>query len=66
MDSNVYSLRGSNSASLRQRRMTFIDRHLRPVFAAAARSGEFICAHTGAQVQANASISSWTASPQAP
>ena len=67
MDSNVFFLRGCNSAGPRRRRIIFIGRHLLPVVAAAALSvNSFALSPAGAQVQTNSWISSWTASPQAP
>jgi len=66
MDSNAF-LRSFNAAGPRRHRMTFIDRHLLPVLAAAALSvNSFALSTAGAQVQTNSWISSWTASPQAP
>src|SRR5215467_2480311 len=65
MHNNVFSP-GSNSAGLRGCQL-FVHRHLVPVVAAAAMSvNSLALAPAGAQVQANAWISSWTASPMAP
>jgi lysophospholipase L1-like esterase len=67
MDSNAFVLRSCNSAGTRKHRMIFIDHHLLPaVFAAALSVSSFALSPAGAQVQTNAWISSWTASPQAP
>jgi len=66
MDSRVF-LPSCNSAGPRRPRMIFIDRHLLPVLAAAALSvNSFALSPASAQIQTNAWISSWTASPQAP
>jgi lysophospholipase L1-like esterase len=66
MDGNVF-FQSCNSADPRRRRMTFIDRHLLRVLAAAALvANSFALSPASADSQTNSWISSWTASPQTP
>src|SRR5262249_22775971 len=67
MESNIFFSQSRNAADPRKPRMNFIDRQLLPVLAAAALSvTAFALSPASAQVQTNAWISSWTASPMGP